>query len=1001
MAESKLDEAAIFNTARQMEDAEARHAYILQACGEDGELRRRVEALLRVHVEEETFLDSPTRELNALLGASTGDDLDTEIGPYKLLQQIGEGGMGTVFLAEQTQPVHRQVAVKVIRPGMDSSKIIVRFEAERQALALMDHPNIAKVLDAGTTETGRPYFVMELIRGVPITQYCDEHRLTLRERLQIFVPICQAVQHAHQKSIIHRDLKPSNVLVALYDGKAVPKVIDFGIVKAIGVRLTDQTMPTESGAVVGTLEYMSPEQAESGQLDIDTRSDIYSLGVILYELLTGTTPLRGDGMKDSGLLDLLRRVREEEPTMPSTRLNTTEELPAIAANRGVEPKKLTGLVRGELDWIVMKCLEKDRARRYETANALARDLERYLNEEPVEACPPSRGYRFRKFVRRNRGAVLAASTIALLLVLGIIGTTTGLVRAEWARQEAETAQGNEMKQRRLAETRDAETRAVLDFVQKHILAAARPTARGGLGRDVTVERAVEKALPVVETSFKEQPLIEARLRMTMGGTFLELGKGQLAAQQFAAARAIYEAQQGPDGRETLQSIVGLSNGYEMLGHNKEALVLREKAMARREAVLGHDHPDTLASMMSVAISLQNLGRIEEAVKLHQETLALRKVKLGAKDPDTLYSMHNLASSLSQAGRHKEALALREETLKLSRAVLGDRHLDTLSSATALASSYYRFGRFGDAAKLFEDTLKEQEAQLGREHPNTLNTMNNLAVCYRDLRQYEKALALRKETLEVRKSKFGADHPETLIAMMNLADSLNSLRKYKDAMQLLEETVKLQRIKHGDNHLITLRTMNNLADSYNKNGRYEDALKLQRQTLALQKEKLGLDHPETLETMGDQAVTLIHLNRGVEAVQVIDECLRLSAGKVLGPGTLLQMIATRLRYFAKNKDAAGCRTSAEMWEKLDLRDAKSLYKAACWRAITARVLRDTAASGADAEADRAMAWLRQAVDAGYRDAAQAAADSDLEVLRERADFKELLGQLQARSSKDPK
>ena len=330
-----------------------------------------------------------------------------------------------------------------------------------------------------------------------------------------------------------------------------------------------------------------------------------------------------------------------------------------------------------------------------------------------------------------------------------------------------------------------------------------------------------------------------------------------------------------------------------------------------------------------------------------------------------------------------------------------RHLDTLLSAMTLANSYFRFGRYAEAAKLYEDTLKEQEAQLGREHPQTLITMNNLATCYRDLGQHEKALALRQETLEVRKRKFGPDHPATLIAMMNLADSLNSLGRYKDAMQLLEETLKLQRAKLGVDNPTTLRTMNNLADSYNKDGRHEDALKLQRQTLALQQAKLGINHPETLETMGDQAISLIHLDRGAEAVQVIDECLRLAAGKVLGPGTLLQMIAARLRHFAKSKDAAGCRASAEMWEKLDRRDANSLYKAACWRAITAQVLRDTGAPGADAEADRAIAWLRQAVAAGYRDAAHAATDPDLDVLRHRADFQELLGQLQARSSKDSK
>src|SRR5437016_1911639 len=323
--------------------------------------------------------------------------------------------MGVVYMAEQQQPIRRRVALKIIKPGMDSAQVIARFEAERQALALMDNPHIAKVLDAGATESGRPYFVMELVKGVAITKYCDEHHLTLRQRLALFVPVCQAVQHAHHKGIIHRDLKPSNVLIALYDGKPVPKVIDFGVAKAAGSKLTEKTLFTEFGQVVGTLEYMSPEQAELNQLDIDTRSDIYSLGVLLYELLTGTTPLERKRFQEVAFLEVLRLIREEETPRPSTRLSTTEGLPAIAANRGLEPKKLSGLMRGELDWIVMKALEKDRNRRYETASAVAADVQRYLDDEPVQACPPSASYRLRKFVRRNKGPVLGVGIIVLLL----------------------------------------------------------------------------------------------------------------------------------------------------------------------------------------------------------------------------------------------------------------------------------------------------------------------------------------------------------------------------------------------------------------------------------------------------------------------------------------------------------------------------------------------------------------------------------------------------------
>jgi serine/threonine protein kinase/Flp pilus assembly protein TadD len=426
MTAARPNNEAIFHAARDIHDPDRRREYVRQACGGDEARIALVEALLAAAGAPDSLLDRPaggdpwaTSDQPAT--ASHG----TVIGPYKLLEQIGEGGMGTVWMAQQTEPVKRLVAVKLIKAGMDSRQVIARFEAERQALALMDHANIARVLDGGTTKgesggigPGRPYFVMDLVKDVPITKYCDEHRLTPRQRLELFVPVCSAVQHAHQKGIIHRDLKPSNVLVALYDGRPVPKVIDFGVAKAAGQSLTDKTLVTGFGNIVGTLEYMSPEQAEINQLDIDTRSDIYSLGVLLYELLTGSPPFSRKELEQAGMLEMLRVIREQEPTKPSTKLSTAEGLPTLAANRGMEPAKLAKLVRGELDWIVMKALEKDRSRRYETANGFAQDVQRYLADEPVMACPPSVRYRFRKFVRRNKRTLLTvALLVAMLLVV--------------------------------------------------------------------------------------------------------------------------------------------------------------------------------------------------------------------------------------------------------------------------------------------------------------------------------------------------------------------------------------------------------------------------------------------------------------------------------------------------------------------------------------------------------------------------------------------------------
>lgn len=418
---------SIFCSAIEVESPDERRALVEQACGEDLDLKQQVERLLHAHFHGRSILDDvvqPVATVDEPLQETTG----TVIGQYKLLEQIGEGGMGTVWMAQQQEPVKRVVALKLTKAGMDSKQVIARFEAERQALALMDHANIARILDAGTSSTGRPYFVMDLVKGVPITKYCDEHHLTPRQRLELFIPVCQAVQHAHQKGIIHRDLKPSNVLVALYDGKPVPKVIDFGVAKAAGQSLTDKTLVTGFGAIVGTLEYMSPEQAEINQLDIDMRSDIYSLGVLLYELLAGSPPFSRKELEKAGMLEMLRVIREQEPSKPSTKLSTADGLPTLAANRGTEPAKLTKLVRGELDWIAMKCLEKDRNRRYESANGLAMDVQRYLADEAVQACPPSAWYRFRKFARRNEAKLAAAGLVLFFLVILGVGVV-------WYQQE--------------------------------------------------------------------------------------------------------------------------------------------------------------------------------------------------------------------------------------------------------------------------------------------------------------------------------------------------------------------------------------------------------------------------------------------------------------------------------------------------------------------------------------------------------------------------------------
>jgi non-specific serine/threonine protein kinase/serine/threonine-protein kinase len=738
------------------------------------------------------------------------------IGPYRILQKVGEGGMGEVYEAEQEKPVRRKVALKLIKWGMDTKQVVARFESERQALALMDHPGIAKVLDAGATEQGRPYFAMEYVKGEPITKYCDKHRLSTRERLKLFMQVCEGVQHAHQKGIIHRDLKPTNVLVAIQENKPVPKIIDFGVAKATEQRLTEKTVFTQMGVLVGTPEYMSPEQAEMTGLDIDTRTDVYSLGVMLYELLVGALPFDSKELRKAGFDEIRRKIREDEPSKPSTRLNTLGDASKeSAAQRRTDLPTLKRQLHGDLDWITMKALDKDRTRRYGSPSELAAEVERHLNDEPVQASPPSTAYRAKKFVRRHKVGVAAGLVVMFALLAGIVGTTFGLVRAsraeEQAKQEAAAAE------------------KVSDFLIGLFEVSDPSEARGNT---ITAREILDKGAKGITEGLSDQPELQARLMATMGVVYRELG--------------LYS----------------------------QAEPLLDHALKTQKRVLGDDHPETLPSKSALAKLYYLQGRSDEGAQLNLEILETRKRVLGDDHPETLHSMNNLALMYLNQGRYDEAEPLCLENLKTQKRVLGDDHPETLRSMHILAGLYVNQGRHDEAEPLYLEALETKKRVFGDDHPDTLNSMNNVANLYLSQGRDDEAEPLYLETIEIQKRVLGDDHPRTLAYMNNLALLYQVQGRYDEAEPLLVEILEARKRILGDDHPTTLSDMNDLALLYLRQGRYDEAEPLYLRILEARKHVLGDDHPSTLWSIyhlgcvaalrGDRAAALNWLRQSVEA-----------------------------------------------------------------------------------------------------------------------------------------
>jgi serine/threonine protein kinase len=729
-----------------------RDDYIRDACEGDDLLLREVGEAVEWEQRMSGFLCQPAASAEPVPGLGAPGATRAVIGPYRLLEKIGEGGMAEVWRAEQTTPVHRTVAIKLIKAGMETRAMIARFESERQALALMDHPAIARVFDAGATAEGLPYFVMEYVPGMPITAYCDKYRLSTRERLELFMQVCEGVQHAHQKAIIHRDLKPSNVLISVQDGKPTIKIIDFGVAKALAQRLTEKTMYTEMGMLVGTPEYMSPEQAELTGRNVDTRTDVYSLGLILYELLVGALPFDSQELRRAGFAEILRRIREEEPPRPSTRFRTLgDSLAESARNRKTEPGILARQLQGDLDWIAMKALEKDQTRRYGSPSDLAAEIGRYLRDEPVLASPPGVAYRAGKFMRRHRAGVGVAAGV-LVLLLGFAITMT--VQARRIARERDRA------------NREAEvSRRVQDFLTGLFQVADPSQARGN---SITAREILDKGAKQIDKELGAQPEIQAQMMHTMGTVYLSMGL-------FGQAQPLFD-----------------------------------RAIETRRRVLGPDHMDTLSSITGLAEVYRQQGSYADAERLLRQTFSVARRTLGPEHKETLLAMIHLADVQMNERHFQDAERLYREGLEVSTRVLGPEHWDTIANRYGLAWVYQGEHRYAEADGVLRETLATARRVLGPDHPTTLNIMVTLAADLRATRRYQEAETLQHELVEARARVFGAEHRFTLESKNGLAGAYMAEHRYAEADRMFRDTLLTARRVLGENDRLTVVLTYNLA-----------------------------------------------------------------------------------------------------------------------------------------------------------------------------------------------
>lgn len=796
--------------------------------------------------------------------APGGQTTHGSVGPYRMLQRIGEGGMGEVWLAEQTQPVRREVALKVIKPGMDSAQVIARFEAERQALAMMDHPNIAKVFDGGTTPGGRPYFVMEYVRGEPITHYCDRVKMPLRQRLELFTELCEGVQHAHQKGVIHRDLKPSNVLVSVAGDRPIPRIIDFGIAKATGPRLTDTPLHTEIGAFIGTPEYMSPEQAEASSLDVDTRTDIYSLGIILYELLTGLLPFDSRSLRSGSAEDMRRTIREHEPPRPSTRVRQLGDTSTeVSARRATRPRELASTLRGDLDWIALKALEKNPAHRYDSASAFAQDIRRFLDNEPVLAGPPSATYRARKFVARHRFGVAAGATFVVLVLV------FGAVMALQARRVAD-----ERDRARAAQARSDEVATFL----VDMFRASDPSEAPG--EDITARDLLDKGVERVDT-LSGQPDVQAELLHVMARAYRSLGNFTQARTLMERALAVLQKAGGAATAEVGTFTADLGDVMYDQGRLAEAEDAFRRALAIHEQTVGHTTAETAMDLHLLGKVLVDRGAREEAERHFTESLAIKRQVLDPRDPEIAEGLSGLAYAASRSGDYGSMERYYREALEVIRAAFGARHPRVALALNNLASALDSQGRYDEAATIHREALEMRRALFGEEHPAVATSLNNLATVLQKQEKFDQAEPLVRQVVELRRKLLGPEHQSTALALNNLGVLLYRTGTLAESEQVLKEALAVATKRLAPDHALPLSMNASLAAVIGAQGRDAEAEALFQRTHADRVRTLGPEHPDVATGLTVYGRFLSARKRYTEAEAMLKQSLDVRM-KLLGP-----------------------------------------------------------------------------------------------------------------------